>query len=165
VRECGSGVTEATQDLPARLAEEFGGLGKAYMRWVGACVPNGGPSHSRLRLLGALSADGPQMMSGLSGGLGVTPRNVTALVDALEREGLVRRRAHPTDRRAVLVELTAEGARAASGAYEEHLRTVAGVFGELPPEDQRELLRILSLLQAALRRRGVSRPGAPGSAD
>ncbi|UYO01117.1 MAG: MarR family transcriptional regulator [Devosia sp.] len=42
--------------------------------------------------------------------LGVTPRNVTGLVDALEGLGLVERKAHPQDRRAIQLFLTASGA-------------------------------------------------------
>ena len=38
-------------------------------------------------------------MSILKEELGVTATNVTALVDSLERDGLVVRRRHPTDRR------------------------------------------------------------------
>ena len=34
-------------------------------------------------------------MSDLADALGVTPRNITALVDGLEEEGMVRRVAHP----------------------------------------------------------------------
>ena len=39
----------------------------------------------------------------------VTSSNVTFLVDGLEREGLVQRLPHPTDRRTVYVQLTPEG--------------------------------------------------------
>jgi len=41
--------------------------------------------------------------------LHVSPRNVTGLVDHLERDGLVARVAEPADRRSVLARLTAEG--------------------------------------------------------
>lgn len=39
----------------------------------------------------------------------VTSSNVTFLVDGLEKDGLVQRLPHPTDRRTVYVQLTAEG--------------------------------------------------------
>lgn len=39
----------------------------------------------------------------------VTSSNVTFLVDGLEKEGLVQRLPHPTDRRTVYVQLTTEG--------------------------------------------------------
>ena len=38
-----------------------------------------------------------------------TPRNVTGLVDALARAGFVERTAQPSDRRAVVVRLSASG--------------------------------------------------------
>ncbi|MEU9043247.1 MULTISPECIES: MarR family transcriptional regulator [unclassified Kitasatospora] len=40
---------------------------------------------------------------------GVSSRNVTGLVDTLEREGLARRSPDPNDRRAVLVRAPPEG--------------------------------------------------------
>jgi DNA-binding MarR family transcriptional regulator len=50
-------------------------------------------------------------MLDLSDELGVTARNVTGLVDALQRDGLVERLPYPNDRRAVLVRLTPAGER------------------------------------------------------
>ncbi len=48
-------------------------------------------------------------MGDLAEALGVTPRNITTIVDGLEREGLLARRPDPTDRRAILLELTEKG--------------------------------------------------------
>ena len=77
----------AGEDLRVRLVEEFAAFGPAYMRWVKSRLQEGGISYARMRLLSVLRCKGPQIMSSLSQGLGVTPRNVTALVDALEEEG------------------------------------------------------------------------------
>ncbi len=95
-------------------------------------------------------------MSSLSGVLGVTPRNVTALVDALEEEGLVRRRPHPTDRRATIIELTGRGTETTGGMYDEHRKAVGELFEELSGDEQRELLRLLGTLREALRRQDIS---------
>jgi DNA-binding MarR family transcriptional regulator len=95
-------------------------------------------------------------MSSISEELGVTRRNVTALVDALEEEGLVRRQPHPTDRRATVIELTEEGERTAGAMYDEHREAVAELFGGLSEEDQRDLIRVLGRLRDALRREGFS---------
>jgi DNA-binding MarR family transcriptional regulator len=95
-------------------------------------------------------------MTSISDELGVTRRNITALVDALEEEGLVRRRPHPTDRRATVIELTPEGERRTDAMYDEHREAVAELFYGLSEEDQRELIRLLGLLRGALRREGVS---------
>src|SRR3990170_8366073 len=69
-------------------------------------VANARESVPRLRLLYELHCNGPRKMADLADRLGVTPRNVTALVDGLEAESLVRRAPHPTDRRITMVELT-----------------------------------------------------------
>src|SRR6187431_2858005 len=89
-----------------RLAESFESLMGEYVRWLRTQAPAGGPTTSRLRLLESLQCEGAQRMGDLADALGVTPRNITALVDGLEEEGIVRRLPHPTDRRATLIELT-----------------------------------------------------------
>src|SRR5215208_6371806 len=97
-------------------------------------------TYARMRLLGAVYCGGPQIMSSISDELGVTRRNVTALVDAMEEEELVRRKPHPTDRRATVIELTRKGERTADAMYDEH---------------RVELVRLLGLLREALRREGT----------
>jgi DNA-binding MarR family transcriptional regulator len=66
---------------------------------------------SRLRLLALLADGGPLTSAELARRMDVTPRAVTALVDGLESRGLARRRPHPSDRRATLVEVSPAGAR------------------------------------------------------
>ena len=63
--------------------------------------------------------------------------NITQLVDRLEKEGLVRRRADPTDRRSVLAALTPAGER----AYAKAMRALA--------EEQRAIVHSLSAGDAA----------------
>src|SRR5271156_6123630 len=96
-----------------------------FRRWIGS-VGTDGLSYARLRLLEDLHCQGPQKMRALADELGLTPRNITDAVDALEAEGLVRRTAHPTDRRATLVELTDAGVDTA----EKELAPRLSVIGE-----------------------------------
>ena len=144
----------AVGDLSLRLVDEFAAFGPAYIKWVRSRMREPGVSYARMRLLGALHCGGPKIMSGISDELGVTRRNITALVDALEDEGLVRRRPHPTDRRATVIELTEEGGRTMDTIYEEHRRAVAELFAGLTPEDRAELVRLLGLLREGLRDEG-----------
>jgi DNA-binding MarR family transcriptional regulator len=65
-----------------------------------------GMSYARGRVVAALAVSGPVLMRALSDAVGVTPRTITGLIDALEKDGWVERRAHPTDRRATIVALT-----------------------------------------------------------
>ncbi|MGH9134507.1 MAG: MarR family winged helix-turn-helix transcriptional regulator [Ilumatobacteraceae bacterium] len=60
--------------------------------------------------------------------LQVHPASVTNAVDRLERDGLVRRRPNPEDRRGVLVELTADGRSRADAAT----TAINEVFTTLP---------------------------------
>lgn len=146
----------AGEDACVRLVEEFAAFGPAYMRWVKSRLQKGGVSYARMRLLSALHCKGPQIMSCLSEGLGVTPRNVTALVDALEEEGLVGRRPHPKDRRATMIELTQRGAEMCEEMHDAHQAAVSELFLGLPEEDRRALARALGSLREALRREGIS---------
>lgn len=70
-----------------------------------------GLTTARTHLLWELNRLGPSTQQALATTLGVSPRNVTGLVDALERHGYVDRQPHPSDRRAVLVVLTDDGSR------------------------------------------------------
>nr|WP_269329145.1 MarR family winged helix-turn-helix transcriptional regulator [Kineosporia babensis] len=75
---------------------------------------------------------------------------VTATLQAMERSGLVTRSPSPTDKRAMIVSMTAAGAAAApqaQAAWEElEQRTIAG----LSSAEQQELLRLLNLVRDAL---------------
>ncbi|HVF01495.1 MAG TPA: MarR family transcriptional regulator [Rubrobacteraceae bacterium] len=146
----------SNEELGARLVDEFAAFGPAYMRWVKSRLQDGGVSYARMRLLYALRCGGPRIMSSLSGVLGVTPRNVTALVDALEEEGLVVRRPHPTDRRATVIELTDRGVEPTGSMYDEHREAVGELFEGFSGDEQRELLRLLGMLRETLREKGIS---------
>ena len=144
----------AVGDLSLRLVDEFAAFGPAYMKWVRSRMQEPGVSYARMRLLGALRCGGPKIMSDISDDLGVTRRNITALVDALEDEDLVRRLPHPTDRRATIIELTGEGERTMDTFYDKHRRAVAELFVGLSEEDHHELVRLLGLLREGLRGEG-----------
>lgn len=149
--------SDSSPDTATLLARAFAGLSPAYFKWVKTRFTQEGVSFARMKLLGALHRMGPQIMSGLSDELGVTARNVTALVDALEKEGLVRRTPHDTDRRATVVELTQAGAefgcRMASGRV---MESIGELFRGLTASEQRQLLHIVTKLQGLLTERGFA---------
>ena len=149
-----SSPPEPPPDPAVRLVEVLPAVERALARWAQSLLEAAGSSPARLRLLGVLHCKGPQIMSELGDELGVRARQVTNLVDALEREGLVRRTAHPTDRRATVIEVTAQGAEQAEQLCRPFREKVAGLYREFPEADQRELLRLLEALLGALRRKG-----------
>jgi len=131
------------------LTAEFA---RAYLRWTdaGRCD---GISYPRLRLLEQLHCVGPDMMRVLGDQLGLTPRNMTAFVDSLEDEGLVVRRAHPSDRRAVVVELTDAGREAAEALLEPRIAGIGELFDDLSAPEQERFLDAIQTLVDGLRRR------------
>jgi len=116
-----------------------------------------GLSVSRLRLLRALATTTePLRMRDLGEALDVAPRTVTSLVDALEREGLVERARHPTDRRAYLLTLTPVGRDLHARAEEIDRTALATATSTLSAAQRATLLDLLATLRAAV-------PDAPPS--
>jgi DNA-binding MarR family transcriptional regulator len=68
-----------------------------------------GLTRARATVIAHLHHRGPMRQRELAEALRVTPRNVTGLLDALEATGFVGRFPHPSDRRATLATLTAQG--------------------------------------------------------
>ena len=81
-----------------------------------------------------------------SGRLQVHPTSITNAVDRLEAAGLVRRRPHPTDGRATLVEITEAGRETALKATEVLNRDVFGQPG-LSPRRVTTLVNVLEDLR------------------
>lgn len=143
---------EGAYDVRRQLIERSAAFASAYLRWIDSGCE--GLSYPRLRLLEQLHCRGPQMMRVLADEIGLTPRNMTALVDATEAEGLVRRAVHPTDRRAVLIQLTDKGFTAAEDILVPRATAIAELFDDLSPTEQARLNKTLATLLDGLRSRG-----------
>lgn len=83
-------------------------------------------------------------MNELSRLLMVTGGNVTAIVDQLEKEGLVERLDEPDDRRAWVIRLTAAGIKSFAEMARAHEQWIVELLGGLPRREQDELLRLLA---------------------
>lgn len=105
-----------------------------------------GISFGRARTVRRLARK-PMSMSELAAGLGIDPPNATAVVDDLEALKLVRRRPHPTDRRAKLVEATRKGKDMARRA-DAILATPPPALSALGADDLEALRRILERVSA-----------------
>jgi DNA-binding MarR family transcriptional regulator len=100
-----------------------------------------GISFARVRALRRV-ARRPMSMGELAAALGIDPANATAVVDDLESSELARRRPHPTDRRAKLVEATRKG-KAMARRADAILGTPPPSLSALSAGDLEELRRIL----------------------
>jgi DNA-binding MarR family transcriptional regulator len=110
-----------------------------------------GLTPSRTHLLWELFHRGSSTQRVLADALGVTPRNVTGLVDVLEETGYVTRKPHPADRRATLVTLTDHGAEVMTGmqkGQEDFARLLFADLGDRQLEAlNRGLTRVLNRLR------------------
>ena len=88
-------------------------------------------------------------MRDLSAALGVTPRNVTTIVDGLEHEGFLIRKDDPSDRRAFLIELTDFGRAHMSRMHEFGIRMSERIFAPLNARERQEFMRLLRKVRHA----------------
>lgn len=102
-------------------------------------------------MLGLLANKGERIVMGELGELlGMSPRNVTVLVDGLEKEQMVRRVPHERDRRATYIEITEKGKGVAAAILAPHKKAIAGLFDSLTAKERQELAGLLSKLLATL---------------
>src|SRR5580700_3948084 len=93
-------------------------------------------------------SDEPLRMTELADRLGIVPRSLTTVVDALEEAGLVRREIDPRNRRAILLHLTDEGAAVRDGLREARRRAAEDLFAPLSADDRKTLAGLLARLDA-----------------
>jgi DNA-binding MarR family transcriptional regulator len=146
-------VTADAEGPSVDLGAQTAAFVETFERWARRKAIEAGASIPRLRLLYSVHCNGPQKMADLADDLTVTPRNVTALVDGLEAEGLVRRVPHSTDRRVTMVELTCSSDRVAS-QFAAYQASVEALFAELDTADRATLLRLLTTLHERMRADG-----------
>lgn len=109
-----------------------------------------GLSPLQARAIIALESHGASTQRSLALACATTPRNVTALVDALSARGLVTRAAHPRDRRSVLVTLTPEGHGLATRVEEEFRSVSRRALAALEPDGIAALSHALEAIGAQL---------------
>jgi DNA-binding MarR family transcriptional regulator len=111
----------------------------------------------------------PLRMTELADQLGIVPRSVTTVVDALEQAGLVRREIDPRNRRAIRLHLTDRGLAVRDDMREARRSAAEDLFAPLPADDRRALGELLGQLDQEPAAtggdgagRGRSGPGRPG---
>ncbi|TAK80221.1 MAG: MarR family transcriptional regulator [Betaproteobacteria bacterium] len=97
-------------------------------------------------------------MNELSRLLMVTGGNVTAIVDQLEKEGLVERLDEPADRRAFRVRLTRSGERSFAEMARAHEEWVVELFGGMSRREQDDLLRLLAKVKQHAVEKELAKP-------
>ncbi|WP_050722139.1 MarR family winged helix-turn-helix transcriptional regulator [Microbacterium sp. GCS4] len=124
-----------------------------------------GLTTARVHLLWVLQHAGPSTQQSLARACSVSPRNITALVDALEKTGHVRRAPHPTDRRAVLVELTPSAVETMTRMQREHSELDDSLMRSVAPGDREAVVRGLAAISSHLEHLVADAAGDEGPRD
>ncbi|RUU68066.1 MarR family transcriptional regulator, partial [Mesorhizobium sp. M2C.T.Ca.TU.009.01.2.1] len=80
----------------------------------------------------------------------VTSGAMTARLDRLEKAGLIQRAPHPSDRRGVIVQLTAKGRELTDDALTAHVANEHQILSGLTSEDREMLAKLLEKLIGSL---------------
>lgn len=137
-------------DAPVTVLDRLLQIGELFQRDLANHFTGTALSTARIRVLWELVHLGPSTQQTLATRLEVSARNVTTLVDALETAGYVRRTPHPTDRRATIVELTAEANDFMTRMQRDHAELSATLLGAVAPEDRAAVERGLAAIAERL---------------
>jgi DNA-binding MarR family transcriptional regulator len=138
-----------------KLTKLFWVIGPAFTRWAESHMHAKNLTPQRVRILSPLIHNGPMMMSALRDELGVSATNITALVDALEKDKMVVRKPHATDRRATLIAITPKAEKLMREHYGEFCTRVGALFSAFSKAKEEQLLSLLLEVRQALIAHGV----------
>ena len=88
--------------------------------------------------------------SSLAEKVGVKRATMTGLLDRLERDDLIERRAHQQDRRKIGVRLTPKGGQVLAEMLPDYYRRVAKIMANLTEKDRLELMTLLGKVNQGL---------------
>lgn len=91
---------------------------------------------------------------------GVTRATITGLLDGLERDGFIARRAVPEDRRKIAVVLTDSGLIAARDLFDKHTSWISALFAGFSAEERKTLTGSLQRIRKNLDA-GMACPATP----
>jgi DNA-binding MarR family transcriptional regulator len=132
------------------------------LRSLAAVDRQAGLTRARLSALSVLVFGGTRTLGELAAAEGVAGPTMTRIVDGLIGEGLVERRPHPSDGRAVTIAATSGGETLMRAAQQLRIETIVRALAGLPAEERRLLVSAAGLLDevatAVRSETGVGRP-------
>jgi DNA-binding MarR family transcriptional regulator len=131
-------------------ADRFHSAAIHALRHVRRDDPASGLSAARLSALSVLVFGGARTLGELAAAEHVRPATMTRIVQALELEGLVRRKPDPDDRRVVRLQATKKGERIMLRAREKRVERLGELLGRLPARDVARVREAAALVEHAL---------------
>ena len=138
------------------IVNRINGLNKRFKRSLEETLSEYGLSHGDWEVLGSLSRAGPpyQRSAGqLADRCDCSSGAMTNRLDQLEERGLVRRLRDPSDRRGVLIELTAKGRKTWDESVDAQAEKEALIAAALTNREKEQLNALLRRLMLEFERR------------
>lgn len=142
---------DATTPELLRTADRLHSAALHLLRWVRAVDTASGLSAPRLSVLSVLVFGGPRTVGELAAAEQVRPPTITRLVQALEREGLVRRTGDRRDGRIQRIHATARGRTLLQAGRQRRIDRLASGLERLSPDERAVLDRAAVLLTRVVR--------------
>lgn len=101
-------------------------------------------------IMARLADEGPQRLGALASGFGLDPSTITRQVQSLEKAGLAERQTDPADRRASILELTAEGREVFQRTRKHRRQRLFTALADWPEHDRVEFGRLLSKFNGSM---------------
>src|SRR4051794_2504468 len=129
------------------LATEINSVAIHLVRRVRRTDVELGVPPAQLSALSVLVFGGEQTLSSLAAAEQIAAPTMTRIVQGLERRGLVRRRAHPEDGRATVIEATARGRRLMERGRSLRVAQLVAQLDDLTAAERDDLRRGVTLLR------------------
>jgi DNA-binding MarR family transcriptional regulator len=107
---------------------------------------------AQLKSLMFISHKGVTNFKTLADALGVSPPNVTGIVERMVEQGLISREENPQNRRMLMLKVTDKGVAVVKKIHESKSSRFSGLLAKLSQEDLEALARGMAALAAVLQR-------------
>ena len=97
----------------------------------------------QFRVMVVIASRGPQNLTALANGLGMHPSNATRLCDKLVEADLIHRSDDPTDRRNLVLRLTASGHQLVEAVTNQRRAAIGNVLANMSPPLRDDLVAVL----------------------
>ncbi|PKE30391.1 MarR family transcriptional regulator [Rahnella sp. AA] len=132
---------------PTEITETLLSVMRLMRKQVDAAMSAQGLSLARGKLLSAIAHEGTCRPAELALVLQQSPRTITDAIDAMDRDGLLVRKRHPTDRRSQLLELTEAGKQALEQTKKPKQEAIDRLFGGLDLPARQQLMASLQSIE------------------
>jgi DNA-binding MarR family transcriptional regulator len=143
-------MAKRSQTETEALADRLHGAAIRLLRLVRVKDTATGIAPARLSALSVIVFGGPISLRDLARAEQVKPPTMSRIVNALETEGLARRRVNKQDRRALLIESTKKGAAALHAGRMRRVRFLAFYLSRLANSELADIDRAVRSIHKAL---------------